>query len=157
MEEYRVLPAAEKEEIKGRVREALQRLPEVLFAYLHGSFLEAPAFRDLDVALYVDEEQVPRDGVISYELEKAASLDRTAGCPVDVKVLNYAPPPFRYHATRGELLFSRDEEARYTMLESTWREYFDYQPLARQFLRDILQGQGEREGIRPAGSEDSPH
>lgn len=49
MEEYRVLPAAEKEEIKGRVREALQRLPEVLFAYLHGSFLEAPAFRDLDV------------------------------------------------------------------------------------------------------------
>jgi len=65
-------------------------------------------------------------------------LDPLVGMPVDVLTLNYAPVALRYHATCGKVLLSKNELARFTFLEETWREYFDCQPLFRAFYNDLL-------------------
>lgn len=126
--------------VKNALAEYFAVRGEVLFAYLHGSILERPDPRDIDVAVYVDESIVSRDGVLDYELRQSVALDGVVRGEADLKVLNYCAAAFRYHASAGVLVFCRDDEARYTFLEDTWREYFDYLHHAQQYLRDILAG-----------------
>lgn len=73
-----------------------------------------------------------------YEARLAMLLDPLAGMPVDMLTLNCAPVALRYHATSGKVLLSKNEPARFTFLEETWREYFDCQPLFRAFYEDLL-------------------
>jgi len=115
--------------------------PDVLFSYLHGSFLEDSFFRDIDVAVYFDET-VPAARRLDLSCGLATALSRRAGYPVDVHALNEASPGFRYQATRGLVLSSRDDERRFDFLERTWMTYFDYQPVQRQILEDLLAGLG---------------
>jgi len=115
----------------------LQNRPEVLFAYLHGSFAEARPLRDVDMGVYLSPAGLAAGAVPAYEGTAALDLEALVGLPVDLKVLNLAPLSLRYHISRGYLLFSGDEPARYAFLEATWREYFDYYPLLREFYRDI--------------------
>ncbi|HHY37935.1 MAG TPA: nucleotidyltransferase domain-containing protein [Clostridia bacterium] len=132
-----ILTPQEKEEKKSLLVAHLLNYAEVLFAYLYGSFSEGLPFSDIDVGVYLDRERLSANEVLQYELEKGMDIELPIGLPVDLKVLNYAPLPLRYHITQGQLLFSRDEPARYAFLEATWRDYFDYYPMARQFFRDI--------------------
>lgn len=116
---------------------SLQGRPEILFAYLFGSFAEALPFRDIDVGVYLTHEGLAVAELPAYEVARALELEARVGVPVDLKVINQAPLSLRYHTSRGYLLYSRDEPARYAFLEATWREYFDYYPLLRQFFRDL--------------------
>jgi len=36
------------------------------------------------------------------------------------------------------LLISKDEEETYDFMEKTWRDYLDFQPLAMQVLKDLI-------------------
>jgi len=128
---------AEKKKVKGILRKELFRYPEIIFAYLHGSFLLPVSCGDVDIAVYLESKALS-ERHWEYEAKLAMSLDSLVGLPVDVLTLNQAPIAVRYQATRGRVLFSRDEPARFAFLEETWREYFDYQPLFRAFLRDLL-------------------
>ncbi|MEW5934630.1 MAG: nucleotidyltransferase domain-containing protein [Bacillota bacterium] len=128
--------------IKRALKDALARRPEIVFAYLFGSFAEKLPFRDIDIAVWVDEDAGRKDleqDPWRYEATLGAGLTPLVGTPVDVTILNHAPLPLRYHATRGELLFTRDEMQRCTFLEETWRDYFEMEPHLRQFLHDILE------------------
>ncbi|WP_376792057.1 nucleotidyltransferase domain-containing protein [Thermoflexus sp.] len=92
---HRVSPE-EKERITELLAAALAAEPDVVFAYLHGSFVKAEAFRDIDVAVFFDplpERPWRREGGLADRLE--ATL-RAAGFPfpVDVQALNRAPPRF---------------------------------------------------------------
>lgn len=92
---------------------------------------------DIDIAVFLEESAVsPRHW--EYEANLSAQLDRHVGLPVDILTLNVAPVTLRYHATRGKLLLSKNEPARLHFLESTWREYFDYQPLLKAYYMDLL-------------------
>src|SRR3990170_4031006 len=105
------LDDAEKRAVKDRLRERLAARPEVRFAYLHGSVLGADRFGDVDVAVSVDRESPSAPDPTTYELDLEAVLERGLGLPVDVRVVEEAPPSFRYAVTRGEELFVRDREA----------------------------------------------
>ncbi|MFZ5591394.1 MAG: nucleotidyltransferase domain-containing protein [Bacillota bacterium] len=135
--EKHLLTQAEKTTIKRKLRRALSRRPEILFAYLHGSFLYAEYCGDIDIAVYLEDNALRQDHWV-YEAQLAMLLDPLAGMPVDVLILNFAPIAIRYYATCGKVLFSRNEPARYTFLERTWQEYFDCQPMFRAFYRDLL-------------------
>lgn len=134
------LTATEKEAVRSRLAWALAKRPEVVFAYLHGSFLTEGPCGDVDVALFLADEGPWATAPWRYEAELSLELERLVGLPVDVHLLNLASPAFRYHATSGQVLLSRDEPRRYAFLEETWRQYFDYQPYVSQFLRDVLHG-----------------
>ena len=121
-----------------KLRESLEKRDEIIFAYVHGSFAEGLSFKDIDVAVYVDEKTVTIKDAIDYGLEISAITELESGLtPLDIKVINYAPVGFRYYATKGILLFSKDEEIRCNFLEDTWRRYFDLLPKRKQLILDL--------------------
>ena len=116
----------------------LARRKEVMFAYLYGGFLSAAWFRDIDIAVFVDEMEIEKKDAMDYEISLSLDLEKELHLPVDVKVLNYAPLSFRYEVTKGEAIFSRDEEVRFTFLEETWHRYLDFAPVERQFIEEMV-------------------
>lgn len=128
-----------KREVIKKLAESLEKRDEIIFAYIHGSFAEGLPFRDIDVAIYVNENIVPPDDAIDYGLKITAIVELETGLvPLDIKVINYATIGFRYYATKGLLLFSKDEDLRCGFLEDVWRRYFDLLPKRRQILLDLV-------------------
>jgi predicted nucleotidyltransferase len=128
----------EKEQTIRRLKGLLSKRKEVLFAYLHGSFLEQSEFNDIDIALYLDEKFIMQIDPIDYEISLSLLSEKEIGLGVDVKILNLAPLCFKYHASCGRLLFSRNELKREEFLCRVWSEYFDFQPIAKIYLKEAL-------------------
>jgi predicted nucleotidyltransferase len=128
---------ADRSRIAAELQRRLESRPEIVFAYLHGSFESGGPYRDVDVAVWVDPAREPDRGA-RYALDLALALEHGLEARVDVQVLNEAPLAFRYHALAGRVLFTRDEEFLDELRARTWDEYFDFAPLARQYLRDAL-------------------
>jgi predicted nucleotidyltransferase len=111
--------------------------PEILFAILYGSAAEGLPFRDLDIGLFVDRVSVPASAELDYAFALADELEQVASHPVDVRVINDAPLPFRYNVSRGILLMVNDKEVFARFLERTWDEFLDFQPVAMQYLKEL--------------------
>lgn len=118
----------------------LRAREEVVFAYLHGSFITEEAFRDVDLALYVATKPGWDMSLRRYEIDIGVELTSKMRAPIDVRVLNDAPLAFRYHVLKGRLLFTRDDEFLDVFRARTWDDYFDFAPFARQYLREAIGG-----------------
>ncbi|MGC9336226.1 MAG: nucleotidyltransferase domain-containing protein [Anaerolineae bacterium] len=139
---------AEREQVLEAIRQALEARPDVLFAYVHGSFLEDRPAHDVDVAVYLAPGTGEHDTMVAPAMAPAVAAALAADLekairpvyylPVDVRLLNEAPTAFRYHAFRGRLLFSRDEEVRSAMVERTVAIYLDRKPLLDQALKEAM-------------------
>jgi len=138
---------------RDRLAAALEaELPQVVFAYLHGSAAwpssddrEAvsrpgpaagsgvvPAHSDLDVALFVDPvilDAGGEEGDAAYSLpdvyvSAAKAAESVApGVRCDIGILNGAEPVFRFEVLKGQLLFCRDQEQWLRFYSLTCREY----------------------------------
>lgn len=117
------------------LKEFIVKRDEIIFSYIHGSFIDAFYFHDLDIAVYVREEGLKKDDALDYEFALSAELEPLVGFPVDVKVLNYAPLGFRYYVTKGELLTSLDEQKRADFLEDVWMKYLDMEYFIKEDAR----------------------
>ncbi len=121
---------SDRESAARAVGAALEAEPDIVFAYLHGSFLGTGGFRDVDVAVYLNG---PEARHTARGVELATRLSSQVGFPVDVRPLNPAPISFRYHVFRGgRLLVSRDDELLADLIERTVRDYLDIAPLLRR-------------------------
>lgn len=119
---YYELPPKERARLVESISEELRSIDGVVFAYLHGGFLEKPFFRDVDVAIWIKDLEKAFD----YTVNLSASLEAKLGYPIDLQVLNGAPLPFRHRVfTRGKLLFSKDERLRAAIVDETLRKYID--------------------------------
>jgi predicted nucleotidyltransferase len=122
--------------------EALQKhlkgRPEIMCAYLHGSFLDGGPYRDVDVAVWVDPVRYNTDGSSQYAIDLSTQLSVALGQPVEVQVLNRAPLAFRYHALKGRPVVVRDWAWLDELRARTWDDYFDFLPFSRQYLRELL-------------------
>ena len=115
----------------------LRNRPEFHFAILYGSAAEGRSFRDLDIGLFVDRTLVPTTSELDYAFALADELEQVAPCPVDVRVINNAPLPFRYNVSKGIPLVVNYKQAYTDFLERTWDEFLDFQPVAMQYLREL--------------------
>jgi predicted nucleotidyltransferase len=113
--------------------------PDVLAAYLFGSYATGKARPESDVDLAVllsgtdDMERFERRLRLMGEVEEA--LGRR---PADVVVLNDAPPLLAYQVLRyGRLIFERDRAARVEFEVRSGQVYTDLVPM-RQFFREAL-------------------
>jgi len=127
-----------KEEIIQKLKNFLYEEREIIFAYLHGSFLNENEFNDVDIALYLDKKALKKINPVDLEISLSLRLEKDVKVPVDVKILNDAPLCFRYQATRRYLLFSRDDSIREDFLVRTWSEYFDFIPVSKIYLREAF-------------------
>ena len=123
--------------LKSALISRLVRQPEIVFAILYGSAAEGRSFRDLDVAVFVDRAHVPPQSDLDYALTLMDDLAEVVPFPIDVRVVNNAPLAFQYNVSRGEVLLVRDEEALARFRETAWDRYFDFQPVAMQYLKDM--------------------
>ncbi|MEM0336065.1 MAG: hypothetical protein QXT33_06665 [Thermofilum sp.] len=110
LEEGRRRPKSMPWEERGKVLELLGGLlyerGEVLLAVVHGGFVSSNIFRDVDVAVYTGYAvSYDREPVYIDELREC--LEEKVGLPIDVQLLDYAPPSFRLAALRGKLLFEK--------------------------------------------------
>jgi predicted nucleotidyltransferase len=129
-----------------------QSLPDILadtpvtLAYLYGSMAVGQSLpsSDVDIALVLDRPQdpVPPDERTKLEFGIEGALEQQGIPKADVRVIDDLPLDFRGEvATRGVRLYSRDEVARVEFETRTWKEYLDFEPVARMmrqaFLNDI--------------------
>ncbi len=120
------------------IRNQLKEDQRILFAFIHGSFLEADiGFSDIDVAVFIDHEHFTDD---SLELCLTLSVELTylVHKRVDVHSLNTSSAGFRYEVTKGELLFAKNEDVCFDFIEKTWLEYFDLKHFYEDNLKDLL-------------------
>src|SRR6266540_1175469 len=117
---------SDRDEVLERLRGELELRPEVVLALLHGSFLQGGAYRDIDVAVWLDPAARPRDERFRYGLDLSVHLHLELGRAIDVRVLNDAPLAFRYHALQGRPLVVRDERFLDELRERTWDDYLDF-------------------------------
>ena len=118
------------------IRNVLWAHPEVLVAYLFGSWVDGRACRmsDVDVAVLVSKELSWREQVsLAHEIE-----DRI-GRSVDVVLLNKAPLTLAYEViSKGKVMFSRDENRRIEFEVRVLREYLDMKPRLEGYYRMVL-------------------
>ena len=123
----------QKKEIVDELTRLLREREEIIFAYLHGSFLTHD-FRDIDIAVYLK-----KDEDVLYEVELGVELEKILKFPVDVRVLNSAPLTFKFKVIKdGLLLFSRDERIRSDFEALTISEYHDFSYFRKRYRREVL-------------------
>jgi len=132
---YYRMSAEERQRLLSRLREELEADWGIVFAYVHGGFVEAEAFRDVDVAVWIEKPEE----AFRYQVDFSARLETRFKIPLDLHVLNEAPLPFKHSVfTRGKLLFSRDEDVRVKVVDEIVRQYADVCALNELARKDLL-------------------
>jgi len=128
-----------KKKIFNVLKKELSKKDEIFFAYLHGSFLEGSLYRDIDVALYLDQVKIHGEENTGYCEQLNLELSKLVRFCVDVHVINRAPVGFQHSVFKhGQLLFSKDEELRSDLIEEISMEYMDFFELSMQSIRDMV-------------------
>jgi predicted nucleotidyltransferase len=138
-EKYYNLAAAERSEIIAVVRGLIASEEKIIFSYLHGSFFANQPFRDIDIAVYLTD-LLPAHR-LKYELKIEESIEQTVRYPVDLQVLNCAPPAFCYMVIKnGCQLAVKDDNLRVEFETYTLKRYFDLLPFREKYLQVCLAG-----------------
>jgi hypothetical protein len=125
-------------QISAILQERLSQKPEIVFAYIHGSFEENLSFRDIDIALYLNNA-----AAFDFESDLSYELTRLAGYEVEVRIMNKAPVEFQMAVLqKGRVLFSRDEDKRADFIYDVGKRYKEYAHFRNIFMEAI----GERTG-----------
>ena len=126
------------------IKAILEKCPEVLAAYLHGSALVSSHPHDIDIALYLYPEVfegLSRNGEISlsFAIPLELDLERLLKHKVDVQILNRAPLSFKYRViSDGILLVDKDSNLRSDFEYLSRVEYFDFKPRRNEYLREVM-------------------
>ena|SRR5690554_1257585 len=120
------------------ITEELSGYSEIIFAYFYGSARDSLMIGDIDIAVFL-QESMPLEQQIDLTLTISMELSSKLGLPVDIRPLNNTASGFRYNVTKGEVLFSKDENFRIQYVVQTWHEYLDFKPLLEQNLKDLLE------------------
>jgi hypothetical protein len=111
-----------------RLRDRASTLPAVQLAVLFGSVArgEGRARSDVDLGVWLEPDTV------SQRVEVEAELGRAAGRPVDVIVLNHAPPLLRFEVARDGVLLLECREGLWTDFKArAMVDWWDWAPMAR--------------------------
>lgn len=116
------------------LRASLLDTAGVVTAYLFGSMArgDAGAESDVDVAILLDHQPPP--SLASMPLDLEARLERLLDRPVQIVVLNQAPPDLVHRVLRdGRILVDRDRPRRLRFEVQARNEYFDIAPILRRY------------------------
>ncbi|MDI7267214.1 MAG: nucleotidyltransferase domain-containing protein [Myxococcota bacterium] len=126
------LDGPRREALADRVRAELAARPEVVAAYLHGSFARGEPFRDIDVAVLLAEPVSPE----ACRGVEAIAERAVAAYEVHVQVLNGAPPAFRHRViSEGRLIVDTRPTVRADFVEHALLEYLETWWMREEILR----------------------
>lgn len=125
------------ENLEDRLRERLEREPDILVAYVYGSHARGTAgpLSDVDVGVLLRED----GDLFARRLDLIGAVSEVVGSvAADVVVLNEVPVALGYRVLRdGKLLFSRDEKARIRHFVRTVDRYIDMAPMRRTYSEGL--------------------
>ncbi len=127
-----------RKDMEEALRTALEKERNIVFAYIFGSFIEDIPFRDIDVGIYLNNIDISSFTGVELELSNRMVQALPKAIPVDVRVINRAPLPFRFSVIRGQLLFSRADDVLEEFIVTTARQYLDFAPLRKRYIREAL-------------------
>ena len=130
------LSEKEKSNVFTQLEELLKNEKRIQFAYLFGSFVGKLPFHDIDLSIWVNG-LLDKDA-ISFSVELSGRLTRQMNYPVDIRILNFAPVPFRFEVVRGKRIYVRDEQAHCEFIEDTLRRYLDIQPILYRATKEAF-------------------
>jgi hypothetical protein len=132
----RSVPKKKKDEIVNTISALLARYEDINSAYLHGSFLSAKTFGDIDLGLLVTHTP---GNIIEYETNIEIEIEGQVNIPVDVRVLNNAPVSFVQNVIRGgKLVLDKQPNVRSDFESYSLRKYFDFAPFRRRYLSEVI-------------------
>jgi len=135
------------DEILTVIRGVVEAESRIRFAYLFGSRAggRTGPLSDYDLAVFVDD----RTDIFPFRLSLLERLEReTKGAPLDLVVLNAAPPVLKYQVIRTGRVLKEAREIRVPFETRVLREYLDTEYLRRtqhvylrkQLRRETLHG-----------------
>jgi uncharacterized protein len=123
--------------IELKLRQILREAPkDLVAAYLFGSVARGTARLDSDVDLAVLFANAPASTLSAQPFALEDNLCAQLGRPVQIVVLNSAPPDLAFRVLReGRLILDRDSAARARFEVRTRNEYFDIKPFLDRYRR----------------------
>jgi predicted nucleotidyltransferase len=132
------LSLKDKEDFLERISGRLNAEKCVLFAYVFGSFLSGDGFQDVDIGIYAHEAQLDQSP-LDFELRIEREMEEVLRVPVDVRVINNAPLSFVYNILRHKIVVAdREELLRADFEGATYKKYFDFRHLRREYVRELV-------------------
>jgi uncharacterized protein len=131
------IESVQKEMVIKNIREILKKVePEVISAYIFGSFVQEDKFSDIDLALLF-KTQI--DKPLDFEIALEIILEDSIGYPFDVRVLNDAPLSFCQVVFRnGKLIVDSKPNFRSDFTGNILKQYFDFSYFRQRYLREVL-------------------
>jgi predicted nucleotidyltransferase len=137
MEKLRDLATEERKKIEEVLSNCVEKEETILFAYIHGSFAEGRPFRDIDIAVFVEESKIPKEKSLDFEMSTSLRLEKIIKIPIGVKVINYAPLAFQFYSTAGSPLMCNEDDLRVDFLTTMRSIYFDFKFSMEKLQRDM--------------------
>lgn len=120
-----------------RIAATLKEKEYVLFAYIFGSFALGESFNDIDVGIFISGERL--NSPLRLELEMERELENAVRIPVDIRIINNAPPSFIYNVLKsGLVIVDNNKSLRADFEGLVYKKYFDFQHLRNEYLREII-------------------
>jgi uncharacterized protein len=115
---------------------------EVVSVYLFGSSARGRKTKesDIDIAVLVDESGPKKTDLERFRKEYYEASPGFSLGPVDIVILNTAPPFLKYQVLKkGRILFDRERNLRVRFTEKAITEYLDYKPIQDIYLKAVAQ------------------
>jgi hypothetical protein len=125
-----------KDEVINILKEYLSAKAEIFFAYIFGSFIIKDKYRDIDIAIYIDNKfdfQSPDKYRYGYEAEILGELSLLLRSDkIDLVILNKADLLlFHQVIKRSELIVDRNRSLRIDIENCIRKEYIDTEHLRK--------------------------
>ena len=132
---YRLTKKRREQIIHEIASHLLHGYPDVMTAYVFGSFVTSRFFSDIDLGVFLTTAP---DRILNFELSLESRISRIARYPVDVRVLNGAPISFSQNVFRtGKVILDRDPNMRADFEGRILKLFFDFSPLRRRYLKEV--------------------
>ena len=130
-----------------RIVRYFQERDEVVSLYLFGSSARARKTKesDIDIAVLIDESGFQKTDLERFRKEYFEASPRFSLRPVDMVILNTAPPFLKFQVLKkGRVLFERERNLRVRFTEKAINEYLDYKPIQDIYLKAVARRFRER-------------
>ncbi|MDP2767832.1 MAG: nucleotidyltransferase domain-containing protein [Candidatus Methanoperedens sp.] len=124
-----------RSDIITKVKEVGELHPEIIAAYLYGSYAKCIETEesDIDVALLLSDQFIQS---ALYPFKIAGELEKKLKRKVDVRILNGTSPSFLNQVFKyGKVVYSRDEKRRVSFEFQALRAYLDIKPIHLEYNR----------------------
>lgn len=126
-------------EVIEKITKVISGKPEILLAFLHGSFFHEPFFRDIDLGIYVQGIKFTDFWDYEYTLSRQIKDVLNASFPIETKIINEAPLSFCFNVIRGKLLLTRDEGFLVDYMVRITKTYLDMAPLRYYYMMEAME------------------